>query len=51
MNLKNEFSNVDKYFSPRIIGEVNDQYIKVAKIKDKKYLGIIMKMKTSYFIS
>lgn len=36
MNLKNEFSNVDKYFSPRIIGEVNDQYIKVAKIKGEE---------------
>lgn len=33
MNLKHEFLNVDKYFSPKIIGEVNDQYIKVAKIK------------------
>ncbi len=33
MNLKETFQSVDKYFSPRIIGEVNDQYIKVAKIK------------------
>ncbi len=33
MNLINEFAKVEKYFSPRIIGEVNDQYIKVAKIK------------------
>ncbi|MEO7991522.1 MAG: cupin domain-containing protein [Chryseolinea sp.] len=33
MNLKEAFENVDKYFSPRVIGEVNDQYIKVAKIK------------------
>lgn len=36
MNLKNELLNVDKYFSPRIIGEVNDQYIKVAKIKGQE---------------
>lgn len=36
MNLKSELLNVDKYFSPRIIGEVNDQYIKVAKIKGNK---------------
>ena len=33
MNLEKELLSVDKYFSPRIIGEVNDQYIKVAKIK------------------
>lgn len=36
MNLKSELLNVDKYFSPRIIGKVNDQYIKVGKIKGNK---------------
>lgn len=33
MNLKTQLSKVDNYFSPKIIGEVNDLYIKVAKIK------------------
>lgn len=33
MNIKNAFAEIDKYFSPRIIGEVNDQYIKLARIK------------------
>jgi quercetin dioxygenase-like cupin family protein len=33
MNLKETLLNVNSYFSPKIIGEVNDQYIKVAKIK------------------
>ena len=33
MNLKNAFLSLEKYFSPKIIGEVNDQYIKVVKIK------------------
>jgi quercetin dioxygenase-like cupin family protein len=33
MNLKKSCEGVNTYFSPRIIGEVNDQYIKVAKIK------------------
>lgn len=33
MNLKEAFFNLDNYFSPKIIGEVNDQYIKVVKIK------------------
>lgn len=33
MNLKDVFLSVDKYYSPKIIGEVNEQYIKVVKIK------------------
>ena len=33
MNLKDAYIGVEEYFSPRIIGEVNDQYIKIAKIK------------------
>lgn len=33
MNLEKELFTVDKYFSPKIIGQVNDQYIKVVKIK------------------
>jgi len=33
MNLKQKFEDVDEYFSPKIIGEVNDVYVKVAKIK------------------
>lgn len=33
MNLKNQLNNVQDYFSPKIIGEVNDVYVKVAKIK------------------
>ena len=36
MNLKSQFGKVEKYFSPRIIGEVNDQFIKVAKIKGQE---------------
>lgn len=33
MNIKEAFLEVTKYFSPRIINEVNDQYVKIAKIK------------------
>jgi quercetin dioxygenase-like cupin family protein len=33
MNVKEVLETVTTYFSPKIIGEVNDQYIKVAKIK------------------
>ena len=36
MNLKDAFLSLEKYFSPRIIGEVNDQYIKVVKIKGQE---------------
>jgi mannose-6-phosphate isomerase-like protein (cupin superfamily) len=36
MNFKNAFLSLNNYFSPIIIGEVNDQYIKIVKIKGKK---------------
>jgi quercetin dioxygenase-like cupin family protein len=36
MNLKDAFSSLDNYYSPKIIGEVNDQYIKVVKIKGQE---------------
>lgn len=36
MNLKTAFLSLDNYFSPKIIGEVNDQYIKVVKIKGQE---------------
>ncbi len=33
VNLKAELEKVTEYWSPRILGQVNDQYIKVAKLK------------------
>ena len=33
VNLLGEFDAVAEYWSPQIIGQVNDQYIKVAKLK------------------
>ncbi len=33
LNLKKEAAIISEYFSPRIISEVNDQYVKLAKIK------------------
>lgn len=33
MNLNQELTKISEYFAPRIIGEVNDVYIKLAKIK------------------
>ena len=33
MNLKEKFNSVSAYFSPKVIGEVNDVFVKVAKIK------------------
>ena len=36
MNLKDTFLGVENSFLPRIIGEVNDQYIKIVKIKGQE---------------
>jgi len=36
MNLKEKFMEVKEYFSPKVIGEVNDVYVKIAKIKGDK---------------
>ena len=33
VNLQDELEHVDEYWSPRIIGRVNDQFVKVAKLK------------------
>jgi len=33
MKLKDQFENINEYFSPKVIGEVNDVFVKVAKIK------------------
>lgn len=32
-NVANEFHNITQYFTPKVIGEVNDQYVKLALIK------------------
>jgi quercetin dioxygenase-like cupin family protein len=36
MNLKELLIEVKDYFSPRIVTEVNDQYVKIAKIKGQE---------------
>ncbi len=33
VNLLKELEHVDEYWSPRVVGQVNDQFIKVAKLK------------------
>ncbi|WP_306012302.1 MULTISPECIES: cupin domain-containing protein [unclassified Allomuricauda] len=33
MNLKEQFNQIKDYFSPKIIGEVNDVFVKLVKIK------------------
>lgn len=33
VNLENLFSTIENYFSPKIIGEVNNEFVKIAKIK------------------
>lgn len=36
LNLKKKFADIDSYFSPKIIGELNEVYVKLAKIKGEK---------------
>jgi quercetin dioxygenase-like cupin family protein len=36
MNLSEKLNEVQEYFSPKIIGEVNDEYVKLVKIKGDK---------------
>ena len=33
MNIQQHLSKINAYFSPKVIGEVNDTYVKLAKIK------------------
>ncbi|MFH1945302.1 MAG: cupin domain-containing protein, partial [Acidobacteriota bacterium] len=33
VNLEEKFATIDSYFSPKIIGEVNDVYVKIVKVK------------------
>ena len=35
-NIKEQLKNIQEYFSPKIITEVNDQYVKIAKIKGQE---------------
>ncbi|HJN49888.1 MAG TPA: cupin domain-containing protein [Pseudomonadales bacterium] len=32
-NLEKEARSLDDYWSPKVVGQVNDQYVKVAKVK------------------
>ena len=36
MNIKKKFEGLNEYFSPKVIGEVNDVFVKIAKIKGEK---------------
>ena len=36
MNLTEQFKTIKDYFSPKIVAEVNNQYVKIAKIKGEK---------------
>lgn len=33
MNLRAEAAKLDKYWTPRVVGQINNQYVKVAKVK------------------
>jgi len=36
MNIPTELSKINNYFFPKVIGEVNDTYVKIVKIKGDK---------------
>lgn len=36
MNLKEQLEDIKDYFTPKIVAEVNDQYVKIAKIKGQE---------------
>ena len=36
MNLKEKFKDIKAYFSPKVIGEINDVYVKIVTIKGDK---------------
>jgi len=33
MNLRTEAERLEKYWTPRVVGRINDQFVKVAKLK------------------
>ncbi len=33
VNLKSKFNLIDKFWTPKIVGELNNQYVKIAKFK------------------
>jgi hypothetical protein len=49
MNLKDAYLGVEAYFSPRIIGAINDQCCKTAKIKRQEIS--ITKVRVPWFVS
>ena len=51
INLKSKSENIADYFSPKVIGEVNDVYVKLAKIKGEKVPWHNHTMKTNYSTS
>ncbi len=35
VNLKNKLGRIKDYWSPKIVGELNDTYVKIVKVKDE----------------
>ena len=49
VNLKEKFNLFNEYWSPKIVGELNDSHVKLAKLKANLF-GINMIMKMNYFL-
>ena len=49
-NLLQAAKQLSDYWSPRVVGQINDQYVKVAKVKASLFgINMILKMKCSSF--
>ena len=48
INIYEKLNLFNEYWSPKILGEVNDAYVKVVKLKGE-FLGTAMKMKMKCF--
>lgn len=35
INISEKFGKIDQFWTPKIVGELNEQYIKLAKVKDE----------------
>ena len=48
VNLFEKFAAFSDYYNPKIVGELNNQQVKLAKLKSASY-GINMILKMNYF--
>ena len=50
ININQKFNLFNDHWNPKIVAELNGQNVKLAKVKGE-FVGIIMKIRMSYFLS